>query len=162
MLPLPLIVVATGAPIASARRSSATSPPAVIAPPPQMKSGAEALAMASAAARIDSGSGTARRPDCGPARTSSSSTAPFWTSKGSPIWAAPGRPVVIALKAARRIRGMSTERSITAFHLVAGRNSAAWSISVRVNRPREDTEMSEVMASRGTEDSLASTTPGRM
>ena len=76
--------------------------------------------------------------------------------------AAPGRPVVMLLNAARNTRGMSAARLSTAFHFVSGFISAPWSSSVRVYLPRDETEMSLVIASTGTEDSLASTRPGRM
>ena len=62
----------------------------------------------------------------------------------------------------RTASGSSADESSTVFHLLSGRNSARWSSSVSVKRPREDTEMSVVIARIGTEDSLASTTPGRM
>ena len=57
---------------------------------------------------------------------------------------------------------MSAAASSTAFHFVSGRKSAAWSSSVSAKRPRAETEMSEVKQSTGIDDSLASTTPGRM
>ena len=44
---------------------------------------------------------------------------------------------------------MSAARSITAFHLVSGFISARWSSSVSVKRPREETEMSVLIASTG-------------
>ena len=64
--------------------------------------------------------------------------------------------------AARTASGIWSARSITRFHLVSGRNSASWSSSVSTQRPRAPTAMSVVTASTGIEDSLASTTPGRM
>ena len=76
--------------------------------------------------------------------------------------AAPGRPVVMASNALRNTRGMSAERSSTAFHLVSGFISARWSSSVSVNLPLEETETSVLIARIGTEDSFASTSPGRM
>ncbi len=75
---------------------------------------------------------------------------------------APGRPVASSEKARRSVRGMSAAASSTAFHFVSGRKSAAWSSSVSANRPRAETEMSEVKHSTGIDDSFASTTPGRM
>ena len=57
---------------------------------------------------------------------------------------APGRPVVSSENARRSVRGTSGAASSTAFHFVSGRKSAAWSSSVSANRPRAETEMSEV------------------
>ena len=62
----------------------------------------------------------------------------------------------------RTVPGRAAASSMTSFHLVRGRNNARWSSSVRVKRPRAETEMSVVMASTGIDESLASTMPGRM
>ena len=73
-----------------------------------------------------------------------------------------GRPVVISLKAVRISSGIVFALSITVFHLHRGWNRPFWSSSVSEKWPRPATEMSLVMARMGMEDSLASTTPGRM
>ena len=71
-------------------------------------------------------------------------------------------PLVMARKAARTMRGISPACGITPLYLVSGRNSASWSSSVSGKRPAEVVETSVVMASTGTEDSFASTTPGKI
>jgi hypothetical protein len=160
------MVVHTGAESRSASSSSSPWAPEITGPPPQMKTGRFAKRRSFAASSTWKGSGATRRegyePSDGSPQTSERSTGPFCTSNGSAMCAAPGRPVVMALNAARKVRGMSAERSSTAFHLVNGRISAFWSSSVNVKRPREDTDTSVLMASTGTEDSFASTNPGRM
>ncbi len=131
-----------------------------------MKSGRFAPRSSLAASSTKKGSGATRRdgkaPSVGSAHTSVRSTGPFCTSNGSAICAAPARALVIASNAARKVRGMSAGRSSTAFHFVSGFISAPWSSSVSVKRFRDDTETSVLMARIGTDDSFASTSPGRM
>lgn len=129
------MVVATGAPSASASRASSDSAPEMITPPPTITRGFAASASRRADRSTSAGSGATRRdgktPSVASAQTSSASTAPFCTSNGTHTWAAPGRPVVMWVNAARSTRGTSAARSSTAFHLVSGRIRPRWSSSVR-------------------------------
>ena len=132
----------------SARAASSASAPAITGPPPQTKM-APWPASASAAASTASGSGAdapagirrapdrrahrPRRPDRAGRRTAARyAQRPAARGHGAKRGAEGG--------------GSSPARSITLLDLVSGRNSASWSSSVSVKRPREDTEISVVIA----------------
>ena len=164
--PFPLTVVATGISSCSAKRIKAPSAPAMTTPPPQRITGFLAARITCAIFSTAIGSGPAGqagyRPRPSSCQMSVGSTEPFCTSNGRARWADPGRPVVISRKAVRSILGTSSERSMTPFHFVRGRNNANWSSSVRAYLPREPMPISVVMAKMGTELSFASTKPGAM
>ena len=107
-----------------------------------MNIGRFAFASNSAASSTVAASGATRRegnePSVGSAHTSPALDRTVLHVEGQRDVRRPGRPVVIASNALRNVRGMSTARSSTAFHLVSGFISARWSSSVSVNRFPED------------------------
>jgi len=165
-LPCPDTVVATGISSLWASWCSSSSPPDRTTPPPQMMIGFEADSNASAMAETSPASGSIRSAGkelyrCSPP-TSCGETVPFCVSNGSPRCAEPGLPDVICLNVSRNCSGRSPAASSMSLCLLKGRNRAFWSSSVRGNLPRDVVATSVVMANIGTEESFASTTPGRI
>ena len=139
------------------------SAPDSTTPPPQMNRGCFAFRNSLAANSTIAGSGATRRRGTHPAGIGPHVASTGRSARRTAARYAPRRGGRwLSSNALRKTRGMSAERSSTAFHLVSGFMSVRWSSSVSVNFPREETETSVLMARTGMEDSLASTSPGRM